>query len=657
MWPRITFAALLVLSTSAAPHRRPTPAHPTPPDAIVDAARSAVVRFIATWRTAWLESTDAHSFGFSDLRLRDVHCHWDGSFNASTAHGSARPPSLIHHSSRRSMCPNWIPASERVPDDERVERDVSLVPAWRERVRAERAALIDSLALLAEHRPHDAWIAGQRVRFLVDQGDPKAALDVARSCAAEAAWCAQLAGYVFHAAGDFTRADSAFDAAAAAMSPKARCEWTSSRLLLDRDAQSSYEHMNCEERAAANERLWWLSTALYSDSADDRRSEHFARKVLVQLHSALQWDERYDWRGRYGAEAVSEMLVRYGWPAFSVFLGAYEEQSHASWMYFYDSTRTATAEYPQDRLHLVPDWRAVNDAFRASADAWQINMPPLNGEDEPAAQWWPAEHYGRTKGSIVQLPNQTVMLRRDSDVLLATASELGRRSTARVNDSAASVLVRTTAPRKVERLPHDAVRNPTALVVTGRIPTSPAVVGVELPAASRGELSARTRFGVVPPTPLVALRPGETAISDPVLIASGEDHPSSPEAALHRMLGSTRVRDRKVGVYWETYGYRADDSVDVAVIITRNEKLSKMRKLGMFLRVAHDINGSVAVRWREPQAGHDSWSIPGTVPIQARSISVDLSGIEPGNYIVEVQVGRHGALPVSATREFVLEEM
>ena len=29
------------------------------------------------------------------------------------------------------------------------------------------------------------------------------------------------------------------------------------------------------------------------------------------------------------------------------------------------STRTATAEYPQDRLHLIPAWRAVADPFRA----------------------------------------------------------------------------------------------------------------------------------------------------------------------------------------------------------------------------------------------------------------------------------------------------
>ena len=62
------------------------------------------------------------------------------------------------------------------------------------------------------------------------------------------------------------------------------------------------------------------------------------------------------------------MLVRYGWPAYSVFGGANEEDSRAHWMTFYDSTRTATAEYPQNRLHLIPEWQAVASPFAARAN-------------------------------------------------------------------------------------------------------------------------------------------------------------------------------------------------------------------------------------------------------------------------------------------------
>jgi hypothetical protein len=304
---------------------------------------------------------------------------------------------------------------------------------------------------------------------------------------------------------------------------------------------------------------------------------------------------------------------------------------------------------------LIPDWRAVKDPFHASANAWQVNMPSLTDDDEPAAQWWPAEHYARAGGGIVQLSEQTVLLRRDADVLLATASELRSTGHAIAADTAAAVLIRTTSPQDVEKVKHQTFRNETSIVLTAHIPAKPAVVGTELLAARGRTASARTRLGVTPPIPLAALRPGETAISDPVLIATDDAPPPGPDNALQHMLGSTRVRGPKVGVYWETYGYDAGDSVDVSIVIARHESLSKARRLGMLLHVAHDINGSVAVRWEEPQPGHSAWTIPGAVPIQARSIRLDLSRIEPGHYSVQVLMGRHGGIPISASRDFVYE--
>ncbi len=494
------------------------------------------------------------------------------------------------------------------------------------------------------------------MRFLVDQGQLKEALEIAQSCTADRVWCEQLTGFAYNAAGDYTRADSAYDAASAAMTPERRCKWNSVQLLLDDDGQSAYDHMSCDDRTKANQQFWWLTTPLFSDSTPDRRSEDFTRKVLIQLHSALPWDERFDWRDRFGGEALSEMLMRYGWPAYSAYGGAQEEASHAGWMGFYDSTRTATAEYPMDRLHLVPAWKAIGDPFHAGADAWQINMPALTGDEEPAKQWWPAEHYARGAGGIVQLSDQTVMLRRDSDILLATASGLRSGGKELRADTAGAVLIRTTGPRDIERLTHQTFKNANAIVVTANISPKPAIVGTELP-APHGELSARTRFGIVPPAPLATLRHGEAAISDPVLIGADDDAPPGPDRALQEMLGSTRVRGAKVGVYWETYGYAAGDSVDVAVIISRHEPVSKVRRIGMFLRLAHDLNGQVAVRWGEPTPGHSSWTVPGVVPIQARSIRLDLSRIEPGHYTVQVLVGKHGSTtpPMISSRDFVFE--
>ncbi len=457
---------------------------PVASNAITDAAGYAVLNFLTSWRTAWLGSVDWRGSSSTDSRLRDDHCHWDGSYSAGGGRGYWRPPTLIHRGSRRSMCPDWFPADEQTPGDERVLRDASLTPEWRDRVHSSRSALLDSLGTLAKLKPGDAWITGERVRFLVDQGQLKEALEIAQSCTADRVWCEQLTGFAYNAAGDYTRADSAYDAASAAMTPERRCKWNSVQLLLDDDGQSAYDHLSCDDRTKANQQFWWLTTPLFSDSTPDRRSEDFTRKVLIQLHSALPWDERFDWRDRFGGEALSEMLMRYGWPAYSAYGGAQEEASHAGWMGFYDSTRTATAEYPMDRLHLVPAWKALGDPFHAGADAWQINMPSLTGDEEPAKQWWPGEHYARGAGGIVQLSDQTVMLRRDSDILLATASGLRSGGKELRADTAGAVLIRTTGPRDIERLTHQTFKNANAIVVTANISPKPAIVGTELPASA-----------------------------------------------------------------------------------------------------------------------------------------------------------------------------
>ena len=669
MWTHLSIALLLQAAPTIEPPIAPTRtvastnevAKAKAPGSVLEAANNAVIGFIGTWRSAWHANALFSRYG-DDVRLRDVHCHWDGSFKGSS--GRPYPPSVIHHGSRRSMCPNWYPTEEGEKPDERVDRDGSLNPMLRDRVHQARATLIDSLAALTEHAPNDPWITGQRVRFLVDQGSVKEAVEVARRCSAGTVWCAQLLGFALNAAGDFRASDAAYDAATAAMSPKDQCIWTSTELILDEDGRNAYGRMNCEERLAANKKIWWMSTPLFSDSSADRRSEDFTRKVLIQLHSALNWDERFDWRKRYGGEAVSEMLNRYGWPAFSMYGGDYHERDHASWLTFYDSTRTATTEYPQDRVHLVPVWTAVTDPFKAPGSAWQLNMPELRGNDEIVVQWWPAEHYAPNRGNIAQLREQSVMLRRDDDIELATASELHFGTKAIKADTAAAVLMRSPSPDSIQRLKRRVSQNASALVLRARIPSAPAVVGTEV-LAPRGGLSLRTRFGITPPTPLSTLKSDEKAISEPVLIAS-DGRPSGPDDALSRMLGSTAVRTRKIAVYWETYGYAAGDSIDVALIITRTEKLSAFRRIGMKLRLAHDINGSVALRWSEPQLGRDSWMIPGKVPIQARAVGLDLAELEPGNYTVTVSAARKGAVgpmvdgkptpgpSVTASRSFVI---
>ena len=399
-----------------------------------------------------------------------------------------------------------------------------------------------------------------------------------------------------------------------------------------------------------------MSTPLFSDSADDRRSEDYARKVLIQLHSALNWDERYDWRKRYGGEAVAEMLVRYGWPAFSVYGGRLRGEE----------PRELDALLRQ-HAHGDGGISAGPGAPHSAVDGDRRSVPRIGecvAAQHAAAQ---GERRGRPRsggptsttrpvaGDIAQLPEQTVMLRRDDDIVLATASELrfgSKRDQRRHGGGGAH-------PHHVARF-HRASAAARRAATRRRSSSRRAFRRVRRSSARRCSRRAarrrcRTRFGITPPAPLSALKPGEAAISDPVLIATAENVATAPKARSTRCSARPSCAARRSGVYWETYGYGPGDSVDVAFIITRTEKLSAFRRLGMKLRVAHDINGSVAVRWSEPQAGHDSWTIPSKVPIQARVVTLDLSQLEPGHYSVQVLASRAGGIPVTASRDFAPE--
>ena len=103
---------------------------PVATNAITDAAGYAVLNFLTSWRTAWEGSVDWRGSNSTDWRLRDDHCHWDGTYSAVGGRGYNRPPTLIHRDSRRSMCPNWFPTDEQMPSDESRLLDASLTPDW-----------------------------------------------------------------------------------------------------------------------------------------------------------------------------------------------------------------------------------------------------------------------------------------------------------------------------------------------------------------------------------------------------------------------------------------------------------------------------------------------------------------------------------------------
>ena len=98
--------------------------------------------------------------------------------------------------------------------------------------------------------PGDAWIAGQRVRYLVEAGRTNDAHPIrSTECRATAGWCAALAGYAAHSAEQFAAADSAFAVALAAMDPTSDAAGSTSPSIVDDATGDRLHALDCDGRA------------------------------------------------------------------------------------------------------------------------------------------------------------------------------------------------------------------------------------------------------------------------------------------------------------------------------------------------------------------------------------------------------------------------
>src|SRR5437016_13133585 len=111
--------------------------------------------------------------------------------------------------------------------------------------------------------PGDEWIAGQRVRYLLEDSQPRLAAQVLEQCRAVRSWCEALGGLVQHASGEFAAAESLFSTALADMPEDERCRLSDIAPLLDDKLSDRYRQLDCASRAAFEKRWWWLAQPLY----------------------------------------------------------------------------------------------------------------------------------------------------------------------------------------------------------------------------------------------------------------------------------------------------------------------------------------------------------------------------------------------------------
>jgi len=479
------------------------------------------------------------------------------------------------------------------------------------KIKAARAALLERLASAASRLPGDAWIAGQRVRYLVEDGRAADAERVARDCHASGSWCAALLGYALHAAARFAEADTAFDAALAHMAEPERCRWTDITLLLEDKARKQYEKLACAERRAFEARFWALSRPLHMLPANDLRTEHFARLTMIEMLRTSRYPHPMAW-----GDDMGELLLRYGWET----RWSREAPSMAS-----GASIHVVGHEPTPAFDFVPDPDVLTAPDSADGSDWMLR--------DRMAQSRYAPSYAR---SVAELGPQVALFRRGDSALVVAAFDLSR-DTAFKRDSieAALAISPATTPESVVVVGDNSTGRRDALTVMGR--WEPLLVSVEGRDSAERRV-ARARLVARPP----AATHGRVSVSDLLLFDDPASLPTSIDDAIPRARGSLRVERRTpVGVYWEMYGLEdAGATVAYTLTVTR-VGVPWLRRAAERLKVM-DRRAPVRMKWDEPSIRPDG--------VRSRALAVDFSTLPAGHYRIDLAVEADGQPPVITSR-------
>ena len=473
-----------------------------------------------------------------------------------------------------------------------------------------RTTMLEQLAKAGATLPGDRWIVAQRVRYLVEADRTAEAIDVAQSCAAEPSWCASLAGFAFHAASDFVRADSAYNVALSLMAEAQRCKWTDISMLLEGDPLKQYDRLSCADRAPFETKFWALSRPLFLIPANDLRTEHFARLTMVEMIRTSRYPHLMAW-----GDDAQTLMVRYGW------------ETH--WSKEPASGLNATepniiGHEPTPAFDFVPAPEALENSDSADVSDWALH--------DPFAQSRYAPRYAR---SMSQLDHQVAFFRRgDSAMVVAAFDARNDTSFARDSIAAALVVAMTTSPESVRMVSEPLTSRHG--VLSSPAPWAPLMVSVEA-RDSAARRVARARTVARPPEST-----GRVTVSDLLLFDDPATLPQSLEDAAPRARGSLNLtRTTPVGVYWEMYGVSpAGEELAYTLTVSRIGT-SWYRRAAEKLKVL-DRRAPVRMKWQEPSAR------PGAT--RSRAIAVDFSTLPEGRYKIDLTLEAGGQPAATASR-------
>jgi hypothetical protein len=487
--------------------------------------------------------------------------------------------------------------------DEKATMPAELAP-----VAERRKQLIALFDTLGHTVPDEPWIAGQRVRYLIEDGRPADAIAAARGCSTGTWWCDVLLGYASHAAGEYATADSVYAVAFTKMLPRDACAWNDISMLLDPDALQQYRRLNCGDpkRRAFEDRTWWFSRTLYLMHGNDSRTEYFARMTLAQLLKDAATPHQFGFD-----DDERELMLRFG-PSIAWARGP--------------------AADPRDRFGFsiishepVPAYRYIpagfvlnNPAISDSAD-WRLQLPPVIGRYAPP--------YAKV---VRALEHQKAMFRRGDTALVVVSYDA--KNAPEVRDERVEAAV-TVSPGDVPKT-YQARKSASAPngILTVKAPWGPLIMSAEVAAPAKSAI-ARARYGISPPY-AVGTR---VSLSDLLFYRPYGEFPRDAEQAIPHALPTERVLpSEKLGVFWEAYNTDPNgEKMQISLRVEREveDNPGFLRRRAQALGVAREITPvSVTVQ---------DMSALGT-RVSPRAIELDISTLPKGRYVVHLEISVAG---------------
>ena len=483
--------------------------------------------------------------------------------------------------------------------------------------RAKLLALLDSTAA---RFPGDEWVAAQEVRYLIEAKRFGDATRVADRCIAGGSSyrCRAFGAVALHDSGAVAAADSAFSDALAAMPDSVRCKWMDISLLLDDEFGDRYARGDCAARQRMATTFWRLTTPLYLRNGD-YRNEFLARVA----HGEMERDSRTP-MGATGESAFRETALRYGYD---------------TWFVRDDPPAGSMAEAPiagyregGSGYNFVPAWAVFTSPVDLHPEDWNFKERTARTLYGPAY----ARHF-------VSMPTPQIALFRRGDSALVVAWYDVRDEALFGRHNLVAGLF--TVPVDSDKLgqPHgtiDSTARRSGLLMT-TAPWSRMIVSVEL-LDSEYRSAARARFGMRPPA-----GDGSLSISDLLLFApsSADSLPRRLEDALPLALHTDELdRSRALGLYWEMSGVHPGESFAVSIGVNRVQD-GLIRRAAERLHLATPFS-PVKLQWTELPNTRDG--------IVSRSVTLDLSKLEPGRYEIVLNVSSMSGLPLIAKREVTI---